>query len=139
KGPAYIGRGVKIGNHALVRQSSIEEGSVVGFGSEVVRSYVGPGCMLHHNFVGDCVLESNVNPSWGTTFANWRLDNNDIRTKIEDEEIDSGRKKIGAIVADGAFLGVNCSVMPGVTIGANAKIYPGKLVTSAVSKGEILR
>ena len=50
KGPAYIGRGVRIGNHALVRQSCVEEGSVIGYGSEIARSYIGPNCMIHHNF-----------------------------------------------------------------------------------------
>ena len=139
KGPAYIGKGTKIGNHVLIRQSSIEAGSIVGFGSEVARSYIGPNCMLHHNFVGDSVLESDINPSWGTTFANWRLDNDNVKLKHLDDEIDSGKKKLGAIVAKGAFLGVNCSVMPGTIIGRDAKIFPNKVVKGTISEGEIIK
>ena len=139
KGPAYIGRHVRIGNHALVRQSTIEEGSIVGFGCEVVRSYIGPNCKLHHNFIGDSVLESDINPSWGTTFANWRLDNADIKLDLSEEAIETGRKKLGAIVAKGAFFGVNCSVMPGVTVGQNARIYPDKVVQGSVSENEIVK
>lgn len=139
KGPAYIGRDVRIGAHTLVRQSTIEEGTTVGFGSEVARSYIGPGCMLHHNFVGDSILEANVNPSWGTTFTNWRFDNAPVKVKIGEEFMETGREKLGAIVAKGAFLGVNCSVMPGVTIGENARIYPATVLSKSVAKDEVVR
>lgn len=139
KGPAYIGRRAKVGNHSLVRQSVVEEGSIVGFGSEVARSYIGPHCMLHQNFVGDSVLESDINPSWGTTFANWRLDNANIRLNLPDNQIETSRNKLGAVVAKGAFLGVNCSVMPGVTIGKNARIYPGKVISKPVRDDETVK
>lgn len=135
-GPVYLGKNVVVGQNTLVRQSMVEAGSVVGFGSEVSRSYVGPGCMLHHNFVGDTVLEAEVNPSWGTTFANWRLfDSRSVGLRLPNQVIDSGRKKLGAVVAANVKMGVNCSVMPGVTIAAGSKIYPGSVVTGAV-KGE---
>lgn len=133
KGPAYIGKYAKIGNHALVRQSVIESEAVVGFGSEVARSYVGPKCMLHHNFIGDSILESEVNPSWGTTTANLRLDGKTVRMKLPNGEIiDTGRHKFGSVIAKGAFLGVNCSLMPGITIGKGAKVKPGSVVNEAV-------
>lgn len=136
KGPSYIGKGVKIGNHSLVRQSCIEEGSVVGFGSEVVRSYIGPNCKLHHNFIGDSILESDINPSWNTTFANWRLDQQNIRIDIKGEIIDTNLPKFGAVVAKGALFGVNCSVMPGITIGKNAHIYPNKIISKNIEENE---
>ena len=128
KGPAYIGKGTRVGNHSLVRQSTVEAGATVGFGSEIARSYIGPNCMLHHNFVGDTVLEASVNPSWGTTFTNWRLDGKDVKVKLGDKLMETGKEKLGAIVANGAFLGVNCSVMPGVTIEADKHIMPGSVV-----------
>ena len=140
KGPAYIGKRAKIGNHALVRQSVVEEDSIVGFGSEVVRSYVGPRCALHHNFLGDTILESDINPSWGTTFANWRMDQRPILVKLPDgQTIDSSKTKLGAIVAKGAFFGVNCSIMPGVTIGEKAKVYPGKVLSHSLSDNETIK
>lgn len=140
KGPAYIGRKAVVGNHALVRQSIIEEGAIVGFGSEVARSYVGPRCMLHQNFIGDSVLESDINPSWGTTTGNLRLDGKEIAVKLpNDVRIQTPRTKLGAIVAKGAFFGINCSIMPGVTIGKDAKIHPGKVIYNPVSKNEVVR
>ncbi len=140
KGPAYIGRKAIVGNHALVRQSVIEEGAVVGFGSEVARSYVGPRCMLHQNFIGDSVLESDINPSWGTTTGNLRLDGKEIAVKLpNDVRIQTPRTKLGSIIAKGAFLGINCSIMPGVTIGAQANIYPGKVVFNPVAEKEVVK
>lgn len=132
KGPAYIGKRVKIGNHTLVRQSVIEADSTIGFGSEVARSYIGQNCNLHHNFFGDSILESDINPSWGTTGSNMRLDGKTVRMKLPQEVKETGRKKLGPIIAKGAFLGVNCSIMPGVTIGANAKVPPGTTILDAV-------
>ncbi|CAN5147613.1 bifunctional UDP-N-acetylglucosamine diphosphorylase/glucosamine-1-phosphate N-acetyltransferase GlmU [soil metagenome] len=140
KGPAYIGRKVIIGNHALVRQSVIEEGAIVGFGSEVARSYVGPRCSLHQNFIGDSVLESDINPSWGTTTGNLRLDGKAVAVKLlDDGKLQTEKTKLGAIIARGAFFGINCSIMPGVTVGQGANIYPGKVVMKAVAEKEVVK
>ena len=124
KGPSYLGENTVIGNHVLVRQSNVEKNCLIGFGSEVARSYIGPGCKLHHNFIGDSILESNVNPSFGTTLANWRFDDQTIKISYPNQEIDSHFDKFGAILADGVFCGVNCSLMPGTVIGAASKLYP---------------
>ncbi len=132
KGPVYVGKNAIIGNNALVRESMIEEGAVIGFGSEVTRSYIGPKCMLHHNFMGDSVLERDVNPSFGTVTANLRLDNTPVSVKQETGKLMTPRLKLGALIGQGAFLGINCSIMPGVTIGAHAVIYPATVVHSAV-------
>lgn len=129
KGPTYIGNGARIGNHAFVRQSMVEEQATVGFGSEVARSYIGKQSMLHHNFIGDCVLEGNVNPSWGTTTANYRLDKESVEMKLPNgTRIDSGKDKLGVIFAKDVFCGVNCSIMPGVTLSQGTKILPGSIV-----------
>ena len=129
KGPTYIGKSARIGSHTLVRQSMIEADSTIGFGSEIARSYIGPRCMLHHNFIGDSVLESDVNPSWGTTTANLRLDKKEVRLKLPNGEyIETGKKKLGAVIAKGAFLGVNCSIMPGVAIEKDASVKPNTVI-----------
>jgi glucose-1-phosphate thymidylyltransferase len=129
KGPSYIGRNVIVGNHSLIRQSMIEEGSTIGFGSEVARSYVGPGCNLHHTFVGDSVLESKVNLSWGTVTANLRLDSKTIRISLPNGTIfDTLRNKLGACIAANAFLGVGVSTMPGTIVGSNINIAPHTVV-----------
>lgn len=144
KGPAYIGANVIVGNHTLIRDSIIESGSIIGFGSEVARSYVGPNCSLHHNFIGDSVLEAEVNPSYGTCTANLRFDGTKVKMRLatenaEDLLIETNKDKLGAIMAKGVFLGVNCSILPGITIGAKANAMPGSIITRAVKSGEMFK
>jgi bifunctional UDP-N-acetylglucosamine pyrophosphorylase/glucosamine-1-phosphate N-acetyltransferase len=131
KGPAYIGKNVIIGNHVLVRQSDIEENSIIGAGSEIARSYIGPNCSLHHNFIGDSVLEADINPGYGTATTNLRLDKRPIKLKLPEEEIETTRTKLGAILAKGVNCGAQTLFMPGVTVGANSLVYP----MSTVNKG----
>lgn len=138
-GPAYIGDGVIVGNHSLVRNSIVEAGSIIGFGSEVARSYVGPKCQLHHNFIGDSVLEAEVNPSYGTCTANLRFDGQRVSCRLPNRKISTNKSKLGAIMAKGVFLGVNCSLLPGVTLGAGATAYPGSVISQAVGAGEAWR
>lgn len=133
QGPAYLGKGAVIGNNSLVRHSLVEERAVIGFSSEVARSYIGPHCMLHHNFIGDSVLERKVNPSWGTTTGNLRFDGKPISLKLPDgSKILTDRTKLGVILAEGVFCGINCSLMPGVTMGKNATVKPGSVVYDSV-------
>lgn len=139
KGPVYIGDNAIIGNHCLVRDSIIEAGCVIGFGSEVARSYIGPNCSLHHNFIGDSVLESEVNPSYGTCTANLRFDGNKVKMKLKDQTIETNKKKLGAIMARGVFLGVNCSTLPGVTLGEKATAMPGSVIDRAIRAKEMFK
>lgn len=132
KGPAYIGKNVVVGNHTLIRHASIEEGSIVGMTTEIGRSYIGPRCAFHANFIGDSVLEGNVNPSFGTATANLRIDGREVQVKYLKSVVPSGRTKCGAIIGMNAFFGINCSIMPGITIGANAKIFPGSVINAPV-------
>lgn len=138
KGPAYIGHNVIVGNHTLIRDSIIERDSVIGFGSEVARSYVGPQCSLHHNFIGDSVLEAQVNPSYGTCTANLRFDGQAVKMRLPSNDLkndlllETSKNKLGAIMAKGVFLGVNCSILPGLSLGENARAIPGSVIDRAV-------
>jgi len=120
---SYLGENVIIGNNALVRDSIIEEGSVIGYSAETARSYIGPDCWLHSNYVGDSVLEKNINFGSGARTANLRLD---------EKEITTGKIKLGAIVGAGSRVGINASLMPGAMIGSNSFIGAG-----LVFKGEL--
>ncbi len=114
---SYIGPNVVIGHNALVRDSIIESGSVVGFSTEVARSYVGPDNYFHSNYVGDSVIEGGSNFGAGAVLANFRFDHKPIGQ--------TGRDKFGAVVGQGAQVGVNASVMPGVMIEAYGIVWPG--------------
>lgn len=113
---SYLGKNVIVGNNALVRDSIIEEGCVVGYSTEIARSYVGPNCWFHANYIGDSVLEENVSFGSGARTANLRLD---------EKEIAPGMIKLGSIVGRGVRVGINTSIMPGVQIGSGSFVGPG--------------
>ena len=45
-GPAFIGKNSIIGNHTLIRESQISQDCLIGAGTEIARSYLGPKCWL---------------------------------------------------------------------------------------------
>lgn len=124
-GPAYIGAGVIVGNNALVRNSMVLERSEVGFTTEVARSYVAERCAMHACRVLDSVFAPGVNFSAGCTTANLRIDHGHVFSAVKGNKLDSGRDKFGAVIGEGAFLGVDVMTMPGVKIGAHAEVGPG--------------
>ncbi len=124
-GPAYIGDNTIIGNNALVRNSMVLGGCEVGFTSEVARSYVAEGCAMHACRVLDSVFAPGVNFSAGCTTANLRIDHGEVKSTVKGQRLGSGRNKFGAVIGEGAFLGVDVMTMPGVKIAAGAQVGPG--------------
>jgi len=135
---SYLGPNVVIGNNCLVRDSIIEAGSVVGFNTEIARSYVGPKSWFHSNYVGDSVVEGESNMGSGARLANWRFDGQSVGLKLKDKVIDSGKTKLGVIMAKGVKLGINASIMPGVTLGEKAIVGSGLVINRAVEPSEVV-
>ena len=133
--PALIDHGAVVGHNALVRGSYIGRNAVIGFGSEVARSYIAEGAELHHNYVGDSVLDRESAMGYGAVTANYRLDGKSVPMFAGSERIDTGRTKLGLIFGARARLGVNASTMPGVKIGAGAIVGPNLRVTRDVPEG----
>ncbi|PJE63849.1 hypothetical protein COU89_01020 [Candidatus Roizmanbacteria bacterium CG10_big_fil_rev_8_21_14_0_10_45_7] len=136
---SYIGKQVTVGNHTLVRDSTVEENSVIGFGTEVARSYIGPHTMTHHAFIGDSVLEGYSNVSYGTCLTNMRIDGKSIAVKFSESTLETGKHKLGALVARDVFFGAQSLTLPGVTIGAGAKIYPSTIVHTSLPAGSTIK
>lgn len=139
QGPCWIGPNAIIGNNALVRQSIVEESAVIGFSSEIVRSYVGAGCDLHHAYVGDSILESNVHFGYNAHTANYRFDHKSVQMKWITGKIDSGRSKLGALIAKQTEVGVNSTILPGVCLGTQSLVYPGSVVFEALPDRSVVK
>jgi bifunctional UDP-N-acetylglucosamine pyrophosphorylase/glucosamine-1-phosphate N-acetyltransferase len=131
-GPAYIGAGTIIGNNALVRESMIGQRCVVGYSTEVARSYVANDVWFHTNYVGDSAIDSNVSFGSGAITANLRLDERSVRSTIRGQRVDTGRVKLGAMVGSGTRIGVNTLLMPGVKIGVGSLVGPGVVMNEDV-------
>ena len=135
-GPAYIGAGTIVGNNALVRNSMVLDNCEVGFTTEIARSYVASNCSMHACRVLDSIFAEGVNFSAGCTTANLRIDKGNVPTMIKGNKVYSGRDKLGAIIGEGAFLGVDVMTMPGVKVGGKAQVGPGTHVFKDVQEGQ---
>lgn len=135
-GPAYIGPNAIVGNGALVRESMVGAGSVVGHVSEVARSYLGRNVNLHRAVVLDSVFEDRVNFSAGCITANLRIDFGAVKSTVKGNRISSGRDKLGAMIGEGVFIGIQSGTMPGVKIGAGAEIGAFTNVTHDIREGQ---
>lgn len=127
-GPTYIGKNTIVGNYALVRESMIGDECLIGGYSEVTRSYLGKKVFLHRNYLGDCVIDDHVLFGAGATCANFRFDQNEVRSSVKGNLINTKRIKLGSIIGSEAKIGINASLMPGVKIGSRVFVYPGEVV-----------
>lgn len=123
-GPAIVGAGTIVGNGALIRGSVVGRSCIVGYATEVARSYLGDGCELHTNYVGDSVLGEDVAFGSGTVTANLLLSEQNVCVTVDGTTVDTGSSKLGALVGSRVRVGINASLMPGVRIGSNCAIGP---------------
>jgi bifunctional UDP-N-acetylglucosamine pyrophosphorylase/glucosamine-1-phosphate N-acetyltransferase len=84
--------------------------------------------MGHLSYVGDSVLGEKCNLGAGTITGNYRLDAGSIKMMVKDEVVDSGRRKLGAVLGDNVKTGIGALLMPGVKVGCNSWIGPGVVV-----------
>lgn len=130
QGPTYIGKDSIVATNALVRGSILGERCIVGFGTEVARSFIGDDCWFHSNYVGDTVMGSNNSFGAGAICANLRLDEKEIG--------ESKRNKLGPIFGNNIRVGVNTSIMPGVRIGSGTFIGSGLVVAQDIEPGKFV-
>ena len=140
-GPAYIGPNADIGPNAYIRPYSvILEGARIGFSVEVKESVVMEHAHAAHlAYIGDSVVGEHVNLGAGTVLANLRFDNKTVKVTVESKRIDSGRRKLGALIGGYVKTGINVSIMPGVKIGSYAIIYPGITVYKDVPPHTVVK
>jgi NDP-sugar pyrophosphorylase family protein len=114
--PVVIGDNCEIRN-CVIEQSVIGDGGVVGEFSIVKRSVVMAHSHVPHlNYVADSVIAEGCNLGAGTKIANLRFDDQAVKMSIKGQRIDSGRRKLGAIIGYNVKTGINVSIYPGVKI-----------------------
>lgn len=130
EGPALVRDGATVGPNAYVRGPVVVgEGARVGHSVEVKNSVMMAGATVGHlSYVGDSVLGENVNFGAGTVVANLRHDGNNVRTRVKGETVDTGRRKFGVVVGDGAKTGINTSIDAGTRLGVGTTTKPGETV-----------
>ncbi|MDR3629055.1 MAG: hypothetical protein P4L42_01835 [Desulfocapsaceae bacterium] len=149
-GSVFMGRQIRLGRGVLVESGAmIKSPAIIGDQTEVrqgayLRGYclTGKGCVLGHTteikhsifldnakaghfaYLGDSILGENTNLGAGTKFANLRFLPGNVTIRTEEGLIDTGRRKLGAILGDETQTGCNSVTNPGTIIGKNSFLMP---------------
>lgn len=131
EGPVSIGMDCVIGPNCFIRPfTSIGDGCHIGNGVDIRNSIImGSAKVPHLSYVGDSVIGEGTNIGGGGMTVNLRHDGASVKSMVGGELIDTGRRKFGAIIGDGAKLGAGTLIYPG------RKIWPGK----TTKPGEVVK
>ena len=122
EGPVIIGDNCSIGPNCYIRAfTSIGSNCRVGNAVEIKNCIIMDNTKIGHlSYFGDSIVGSNVNIGGGTIVANIRHDNKNVKTYVNGNLTDTGRKKFGTVIGDNVKTGMNTSIYPG------RKIWPEK-------------
>jgi len=138
-GPAYIGDDSIVATNALVRESYVGHGCIIGFSTEVARSYLQSNVWTHTNYIGDSIIANNVSFGSGAVTGNLRLDEKNIYVEVDGVRVDTRMNKFGLICGENVRVGINTSLMPGIKIGANSFIGAGIVVPENIPENSYVR
>lgn len=125
EGPAIIGSGSEVRPGAFIRGSVITgECCVIGNSSELKNCILLDKVQIpHYNYIGDSILGNKAHTGAGTICSNLKSDG--MAVVIHgDVDYETGLRKIGGILADGADVGCGSVINPGTIIGKNTSVYP---------------
>ena len=75
----------------------------------------------------------------GAITSNVKSDKTLVKIKADDEVIETGLKKFGAMLGDNVEVGCNSVLCPGTIIGRNTNVYPLSMVRSVVGENQIYK
>jgi len=93
----------------------------------------------HFNYVGDSILGYKAHMGAGAVTSNVKADKGLVKVHAEDGDVETGRKKFGAILGDHAEIGCNSVLNPGTVIGRNSNVYPLSSVRGCVPSDSIYK
>ncbi|MDD1774543.1 MAG: NTP transferase domain-containing protein [Methanobacterium sp.] len=139
-GPVRIGENCDIGPNSFLRKHTCLGDYVrVGNAVEIKNSIVMDKTNVNHlSYVGDSIIGARCNIAAGTNIANLRFDDDNIKLTVKEERVDSGRRKLGVIFADGVKTGINTSFNPGVKVGLNSRIGAGAIISKDIPSHKIV-
>lgn len=143
-GPLIIDEEAEIRHCAFIRGSAIiGKGSVVGNSTELKNDIIFNNVQVpHYNYVGDSILGYRSHMGAGSITSNVKSDKTLVVVKDSydtKEEIETGRKKFGAMLGDFVEVGCNSVLNPGTVIGRHTNIYPLSRVRGVIPADSIFK
>jgi len=126
KGPAIIGKNCQIRHNAYLRENVIiGDDCVVGNSTEIKNSLLFNHAVApHFNYVGDSILGHKAHLGAGVKISNFKMFPGNIEVEMDGQPFDTGLRKFGALLGDGAEVGCNAVLNPGSILGRGAVVYP---------------
>ena len=125
--PAIICENAEIRHSAFIRSSAlVGKGAVVGNSTELKNVILFDSVQVpHYNYVGDSILGYKAHMGAGSITSNVKSDKSLVSIKdLDGSVIETGLKKLGAILGDFAEVGCNSVLNPGTVIGRGSNVYP---------------
>jgi NDP-sugar pyrophosphorylase family protein len=147
KGPTIIGSDTEVRPGAYIR------GKVI-IGNECVigNSCEFKNCILfnvvkvpHYSYVGDSIIGFHSHMGAGAIASNLKADNQAVTIKKYDndgnvvESLETGMRKIGAMLGDSVEIGCQCVLNPGTVVGRYSNVYPLSMVRGVVPEKHIYK
>ena len=140
-GPCIIGPETEVRPGAFIRGKAL-----VGAGCVVGNSVELKNCILfdsvqvpHYNYVGDSILGYHAHMGAGAVTSNIKADQKNVVVHDGTEAYNTGLRKMGAMLGDGADIGCNTVLNPGTIIGRYARVYPLSCVRGTVPEKHIYK
>lgn len=139
--PCIIGEGTEVRHCAFIRGAAlVGKNCVVGNSAELKNVILFDGVQTpHYNYVGDSILGYKAHMGAGSITSNVKADKSPVVVRQDGEEVQTGLKKVGAMLGDFAEIGCNSVLNPGSVIGKNSNVYPLSNVRGTVAANSIYK
>ena len=140
-GPAIIDEDAEIRHCAFIRGNAIVgKGAVVGNSTELKNVVLFNKVQVpHYNYVGDSILGFKAHMGAGSITSNVKSDKTLVVVKAEEEKVETGLKKFGAMLGDNVEVGCNSVLNPGTVVGRCSNIYPTSCVRGFIPADSIYK
>jgi NDP-sugar pyrophosphorylase family protein len=140
-GPAIIGKNAEVRHCAYIRGNAIVgEGAVVGNSTELKNVILFNKVQVpHYNYVGDSILGFKAHMGAGSITSNVKSDKTLVTIRVQNDRIETGLKKFGAILGDQVEVGCGSVLNPGTIVGKESNIYPLSSVRGFVPQKSIYK
>ena len=140
-GPLIICEDAEVRHCAFIRGSAIVgKGAVVGNSTELKNSILFDGVQVpHYNYIGDSILGYKAHTGAGTITSNLKSDKSLVTVLCDDDKVETGVKKFGAMLGDFVEVGCNSVLNPGSVVGRNTNVYPLSFVRGYVPENSIYK
>ena len=138
-GPLIIDEEAQVRHCAFIRGNAIVgKGAVVGNSTELKNVILFNKVQVpHYNYVGDSILGYKSHMGAGSITSNVKSDKLPVIVRCGDERMDTGRKKVGAMLGDFVEVGCNSVLNPGVVIGRRSIVSPTSCVRGTLAEASI--